>query len=69
MSKIAYITDLQANQLVGLEWVPDNFFNPVQYTSNQWFISEEEVLGNININVPWVNTLPLTDYIPNQQLP
>ena len=62
MYKIAYITETEANQLHGLEWVPDNFFNPIQDANDQWFISSEEVLGNTNQSVAWVNNLPLSDY-------
>jgi hypothetical protein len=62
MYKIAYITETEANQLRGLEWVPDNFFNPIQDVNDQWFISSEEVLGNTNQSVAWVNNLPLSDY-------
>lgn len=69
MYKIAYITELQADMLRGIEWTPDNFFNPVQDENSHWFISAQEVSGNINQTVIWVNTLPLSDYTPTQQIP
>jgi hypothetical protein len=58
--QVAIITPTQKDELVGHEWEPRSYFNPVQ---------EEEVQGNINPDFPWVNGLPLTDYCPPPQPP
>ena len=62
MSKVAVITPAQKDELVGQEWEPLSYFNPVQDCYNEWVISEEEVEGNVNMSVPWVNELPLIDW-------
>ena len=61
---VGIITPTQKAELVGHEWEPRSYFNPVQDCNNEWVISEEEVQGNINPDFPWVNELPLTDYCP-----
>jgi hypothetical protein len=50
---VAIITPTQKAELVGHEWEPRSYFNPVQDCYNEWVISEEEV-----------QELPLTDYCP-----
>jgi hypothetical protein len=67
--QVAIITPTQKDELVGHEWEPRSYFNPVQDCNNEWVISVEEVQGNINPDFPWVNGLPLTDYCPPPQPP
>lgn len=66
---VAIITPTQKAELVGHEWEPRSYFNPVQDCNNEWVISEEEVQGNINPDFPWVNELPLTDFCPPTPTP
>ena len=58
----AILTQEQKDQLVGQKWTDDTFFNPIQDCNDNWVISEDEVQGNTNTNVSWVNSLTLTDY-------
>lgn len=66
MYKVAYITEVQAQELTGLQWASDSYFGPIQDDSGRWLISEQEVDGNTNQTVSWVNNLPLSDYTPKQ---
>lgn len=60
--QVAVITPTQKDELVGHEWEPRSYFNPIQDCYDEWVISQEEVEGNINPDFPWVNSLPLIDY-------
>ena len=58
----AVLTEIQKDELVGLKWTDDTYFNPIQDCNDNWVISEQEVNGNENTTVSWVNDLTLTDY-------
>jgi hypothetical protein len=64
MYKVAYITDQQARELIGIEWCDGNLFAPAQHEDGKWYISSEEVYGNENKSVAWVNGLELSDFTP-----
>lgn len=66
MYKVAYITEEQAQELTGLQWAADSYFAPIQDDQGRWLISKQEVEGNTNESVKWVNNLPLSDYTPKQ---
>ena len=55
------LTPEQADSLIGVEFVPDNYFNPIQDADGNWIISIEEV-EQCDIN--WVKLLPLIEYTP-----
>ena len=59
---VAVLTEIQKDELVGLKWTDDTYFNPIQDINDNWVISEQEVQGNINTSVSWVNDLTLTDF-------
>ena len=62
---VGIITPTQKDQLIGHEWQPRSYFNPIQDCYNEWVISAEEIEGNINPDFPWVNDIsPLIDYCP-----
>ena len=61
---VGIITEIQKDELVDLKWTEDTYFNPVQDCNDNWVISEEEINGNENTSVSWVNSLPLVDYCP-----
>ncbi len=69
MSLVAIITESQKNELVGKLYIPDTYFNPVQDNNNNWVISEIEVKENTNQEVAWVNSLPLTTFVPKPWIP
>lgn len=66
MYKVAFITSAQADSLRGLQWQPDSYFGPVCIPDGSCYISIEEVEGNTNPDVAWVNDLELSDYTPEQ---
>lgn len=55
------LTPEQADSLVGVEFIPDNYFNPIQDTDGNWIISIEEVQ---QCSIDWVKLLPLITYKP-----
>jgi hypothetical protein len=60
---VAQLTPEQAEQLKGIEFAPDNFFNPIQDADGNWIISLEEVEQT---SIDWVKTLPRIEYKPIQ---
>jgi hypothetical protein len=60
---VAQLTPEQAEQLTGLEFAPDNFFNPIQDADGNWIISLEEVEQT---TIDWVKELPRIEYKPVQ---
>ena len=55
------LTEQQANSLQGIEFMPDNYFNPIQDANSNWIISVEEVT---QCSIDWVKQLPATEYEP-----
>ena len=68
MEKVAKITFLEAQDLIGQMYAPDSFFNPVQECDGSWIITIQEIEQCVNPEFEWVKYLPLTDwcgpYIP-----
>jgi len=59
--QVHLLTKQQADSLKGVEFVPDNYFNPIQDAEGNWIISIEEVN---QCSIDWVKSLPLIDYKP-----
>jgi hypothetical protein len=55
------LTEEQAASLKGVEFMPDNYFNPIQDADGNWIISIEEVS---QCSIEWVKLLPLITYKP-----
>jgi hypothetical protein len=55
------LTSYQADSLRGVEFMPDNFFNPIQDANGNWIITEEEVSQT---SIEWVKDLPQIQYEP-----
>jgi hypothetical protein len=55
------LTPDQADSLRGVEFVPDNLFNPIQDANGNWVISPEEVN---QCSIEWVKDLPQIQYEP-----
>jgi len=63
---IAIITQEQRDSLVGIEFLPQTFFNlNVQDINDNYFIDEIEI-GQCSIQ--WLKDLPLTIYQPKIQV-
>jgi hypothetical protein len=61
MTEVYLLTEEQAQSLNGIEFIPDNFFNPIQDADGNWIISQEEVS---QCNIDWVKLLPKIEYKP-----
>jgi hypothetical protein len=59
--EVYLLTQEQAQSLIGVEFIPDNFFNPIQDAAGNFIISIEEVN---QCSIDWVKTLPLITYKP-----
>lgn len=55
------LTEQQAQSLIGVEFLPDNYFNPIQDADGNYIISEEEVSQT---TIEWVKELPQIEYNP-----
>lgn len=64
MTQVALLTEQQKDSLVGVEYAPDSFFNPIQDKNGNWIISLEEVEQCVNTDFMWVKELPLIEYEP-----
>ena len=61
MIEVYLLTQEQADSIKGVEFVPDNLFNPIQDVDGNWIISQEEVS---QCNIDWVKELPQIEYKP-----
>lgn len=59
--KVYLLSEEQAALLIGLEFIPDNYFNPIKDANNNFIISIEEVE---QCDIEWVKNLELIDYLP-----
>ena len=61
---VGLLTEVQKDELIGVAYAPDSFYNPIQDLNDNWIISVEEIANTINPDTEWVKDLPLTIYIP-----
>lgn len=64
MIQVGLLTELQKDELIGVLYAPDSYFNPIQDINDNWVISQEEMYNNENELVAWVKDLPLIDFQP-----
>ena len=57
--KVHLLKEEQAGLLNGVEFIPYNYFNPIQDADGNWIISIEEVE---QCSIDWVKELPLINY-------
>ena len=69
MTYVGLLTETQKDSLVGQQYAPDSYFNPIQDDFDQWVISTEEIQYNVNPDFIWVKDLPLIEYIPKPAPP
>lgn len=53
----------QRDELVGQEFAPDQYFNPVPDIDGVFFIFSGEVDGCVNEEFMWVKDLPEAEYV------
>lgn len=58
---VAKITQQQAEELTGVQFVPDNYFNPIQDKNGNWIISLQEL---VYCSVEFANSVELIQYEP-----
>lgn len=67
--KVGKLTTTQKNSIVGQEFAPDCYFNPIQDINNNWVISTQEMDECVVEEFIWVKDLPLIDYEPKPTPP
>lgn len=67
---VGLLTVEQKDQLVGQQFIPDCYFNPVQDANENWIISIEEINAS---DISWLKELTFIEYIvkslPEYNLP
>jgi hypothetical protein len=63
---VAKITQKQADELKGKEFVQDNYFNPIEDANGNWIISIEEIENNVNPNFEWLQDLEMIIFVPKE---
>ena len=58
------LTTEQKDLLVGQQFAPDEYFNPVPDIDGVFFIFSGEVEGCVNEEFMWVKDLPEAEYVP-----
>lgn len=66
---VGLLTLLQKDELVGQEYAPDSYFNPIQDFNDNWVISVEEMEYCVNPEFMWVKDLELIPYEPKPTPP
>jgi hypothetical protein len=61
--QVHQLTYEEAQSLVGIQFMPDNYFNPIMDDDCNHVISIEEVE---QCSIDWVKALPLINYKPIQ---
>lgn len=60
--EVGLLTEQQKNQLVGVAYLPDVYYNPIQDCNDNWVISTQEMDLTTDENFLWIKTLPLIEY-------
>lgn len=60
------LTYEEAQSLIGVQFIPDNYFNPIMDADGNYIISIEEV---DQCSIDWVKALPLIEYNPITEQP
>lgn len=61
---VGLLTVEQKDELVGKEYAPDSFFNPIQDNLDRWVISVQEMEYCTNELFFWVKDLLLIIFVP-----
>lgn len=61
---VGLLTVAQKDELIGQQYAPDSYFNPIQDINDYWVISTEEMVNCVNPDFIWVKDLPLIVYVP-----
>jgi len=69
MTQVGLLTEIEKDSLIGQQYAPDSYFNPIQDLYDQWVISIEEMDFCVNPEFQWVKDLPLIPYEPKPSPP
>ena len=69
MIQVGLLTETEKDNLVGQQYAPNSYFNPIQDINDNWIISIEEIEYCVNSEFQWVKTLPLINYEPKPEPP
>ena len=69
MIEVGLLTEAEKDSLIGQQYAPDSYFNPIQDLYDQWVISIEEIDFCVNPEFQWVKDLPLIPYEPKPSPP
>ena len=61
MIYVHQLAEDQVQSLIGVEFISDNYFNPIEDADGNYVISIEEVEQT---SIEWVKSLPLIEYKP-----
>ena len=61
--KVHKLTVTQKNKLIGIEYIPNCTYNPIQDANGVWIITTEEVEQTTDENFLWVKDLPQIEYV------
>ena len=61
---VGLLTESQKNQLIGQQFSPDSYFNPIQDINNNWIISTQEMQDCVVQEFLWVKDLDLIPFVP-----
>jgi hypothetical protein len=64
--QVYLLTYEEAESLIGVQFIPDNYFNPIMDADGNFIISIEEV---DQCSIDWVKNLPLIEYNPITEQP
>jgi hypothetical protein len=64
MIQVALLTEVEKDELIGVQYAPDCYYNPIQDLLDDWVISLEEVQDTINPDTMWVKNLNVIEYKP-----
>ena len=62
--KVIIITEEQANSMMGVEYVKDMKFNPIQDMDGNWVISYEEAMHCKKTEYAYLKTMPKQKHKP-----
>ena len=63
---VGLLTTEEKDLLLGQQYAPDSYFNPIQDANDNWVISQEEINQNVNEEFSWLSSLELIEYQPKE---
>jgi hypothetical protein len=62
MIKVAIITDVQKDEIIGQFYNQYSFFGPVKDCNDNWILTEDEISQIEYSEFDWIKVLPLIDF-------